>query len=87
MVQILKRAERLPNGRVRGVAPPRLEHRVVRVLSVSEQVEFQSIQMQEAEVKRKWRVFWNKIGLDPKRAYKFKPTGEVVDIGNPLPRY
>lgn len=98
MVQVLKRADRLPNGRVvdrnlitgarRVIPPPHLEPRVVKVLSLAEQIEAQSIRMQQAELMRKWKAFWRKAGLDPSKVYRMNPkTGEVIEIGNHTAHY
>lgn len=98
MVQILRRADRAPNGRVIDknlvtgqrtvLSPPRLVPTVVKVLTVAEQVEGANIRQQRMELQRKWVAYWRKLGLDPKKVYRMNPkTGEVIEIGRNTPRY
>lgn len=86
-IQVIKRAERLPNGRVRGVAPPQLFPNIVRRLSVAEQVEMAGIQEQMNALVRKRRAFFVRLGLDPRRSFWINNRGEVIDVGEPTPRY
>ena len=87
MPQIIKRAERLPNGRIKGEGPPRLVPRVVKKLSTMELSQIQAIQLQKLELdKRMWRLLkdW---GLNPKAPYRINGNGEVISVGNWKPIY
>lgn len=98
MVQILKRAERAPNGRIVDkdiltgnrtiLSPPRLVPKVVKVLTLAEQAEGWNIRQQQIELMHKWHAYWRKLGLDPKKAYRVnQKTGEVIEIGRNTPYY
>ena len=87
MVQVIRRAERLPNGRILAnrngrkiVAPPLLSHPVVAHLTVGQQIKVQELTMREAQVHREKVAFVISLGLDPKGAYRFGPNGEVVAL-------
>ena len=98
MVQIIRRAQRAPNGRVIDrnlltgerivLAPPRLVPTVVKVLTLGEQIEAENMRQQQVELRLKWHAFWRRLGLDPKKTYRMNPkTGEVIEIGRNTPHY
>ena len=86
-MEILKRAPRLPNGRVPGVAPPELRHRIIRQLSVGEQVQLREALIRRMDADARVRAVLVKLGLDPKRKYKFEGTGEVIEIDRTQANY
>lgn len=87
MVTVLQKAARLPDGRVPGVPPPRLEKRVVRQLTVQQHVRYQEIRLRGLELQKQMRKLLEDLGLDPRELYKFWPNGEVTEVGKHTPRY
>ena len=86
-VQVIKRAERLPSGRVKGGAPPHLEHRVVARMSTKDQMHVAELILKQAEIRKHMIALRLKYGLHPTKPYRFEKNGDVVDIGNPQPFY
>ena len=71
-----------------GEPPPVLVRRVVRTLTVQEQVQFQDIQMKQAELERRMRDLLHSWGLDPKRqALQIDANGNVYDVSAPQAWY
>lgn len=83
----IRRAERLPDGRVKGYSPPRLTKRVVKHLSVQELMELQTVQEQFSAILRKRMQLLGKWGLDPRKTYSFNRNGEVTELGKWKPEY
>ncbi|MAH50725.1 hypothetical protein CMI37_33205 [Candidatus Pacearchaeota archaeon] len=81
MVQLLRKAPRDVDGRVRGTPPPRLVPKVVRLLSLQEQVELGDITEQLKRVMKRRMAFLAQLGLNPHKAYRFNRKGEVIEIG------
>ena len=86
-LQLLRRAERFPNGRIKGAAPPVLVPKVIRRLSAADLAKVQGVRLEQLEVRRKMLVLLHSLGLDPSRSYEFKPSGEVIEVGRYSPRY
>ena len=84
---IIKRAERLPNGRIKGVGPPRLVPTVVRHLSTAQMFELQTIHAKQRAVSAEMRRFLAELGLDYRRNYRFRGNGEVREVGRNTPVY
>ena len=81
MVEILKMAERMPNGRVKGVAPAQLWPKIVRHLSVQELAQIESVRAMQVEVNRKMKRLLSSLGLDSRRPYRFDQNGDVIEVG------
>lgn len=86
-MQLLKRAERLPNGRIKGVAPPQLWPKVMRRLTANEMAQILAMQERVVEMQRKQRALMVSLGLDPRRRYRLTEQGEVIEIGSHIPKY
>jgi len=86
-MQVIKRAERLPNGRVKGVGPPRLVMRVIGRIGPVEQAKVQEIHLKRMALNREMTKLLESMGLDTKKNYKFTPNGDIVEIGNWNPVY
>ena len=86
-MQVIKRAERLPNGRVKGVGPPRLVMRVIGRIGPVEKAKVQEIHLKRRELDRQMKALLVSLGLDPHKQYKFTTEGDVVEIGNWKPIY
>ena len=87
MVTVIQKAERLPNGRVKGVGPPRLWPKVVRTLTAQEMGQLQDMQQQVRALQRKQLTLFAGLGLDPRRRYRLTIQGEVIEIGKHVPEY
>ena len=87
MVTVIQKAERLPNGRVKGVAPAQLWPRVLRYLTADNLAQIASIEAEAIEVRRKKARLLVSLGLDPRGTYRFTPKGEVIEVGKHSPRY
>mgnify|MGYP001604768708 CR=1 FL=1 len=94
MVQVIRRAERLPNGRIlhnrngrQIVAPPALSHAVVAHLTMGQQIRVQELTMRELQLQREKRAFLFSLGLDPNGVYRFQPSGEVIQLNKVKPHY
>ena len=87
MVTIIQRAERLPNGRVVGEGPAALVPEVLRVLSQAELARYCAVKEEQRAVNMKTRALFSAFGLDPRRKYRIRPTGEVIEIGRHRPLY
>jgi hypothetical protein len=85
--QIIRRAERLPNGRVKGESPPILIPRVLRMMTPLEQIRLRSIEEKRRAVFRESRAFLVSLGLDPKGEYVFHTSGAVTERGRWRPIY
>lgn len=86
-VTILQKAERLPNGRVKGVAPAQLWPRVLRHLTQAQMAEFSALEFQAVEIWKKKQGFIERLGLNPKGTYRISPKGEVIEVGKHRPIY
>jgi len=93
-VQVIKKAQRLPDGHIPGVGAPQLFPKVVHHLTLQERVKLNELGKHRAEAHR--RLSWcnlqtkrlmETMGLDQKKNYKFMPDGEVHEIGSWQPRY
>ena len=87
VVTIIQKAERLPDGRVKGYGPSQLWPKVARVLTSEELAKVLAVQAEAFEVARKKRQVLLSFGLDPRKGYRFSKTGEVIEIGKYHPRY
>lgn len=86
-VQVIRKAERLPNGRVKGYSPAQLWPKVVMVLKSQDQAQFFMLTQQAIDLKQKQRELFLRLGLDPKKTYRISKNGEVIEIGQHIPRY
>ncbi len=87
MVTLLKKAERLPNGEVKGIAPSQLYPKVVRRLTAFERMTIESVRAEQLAVTKKMLKVLADLGLDPTKPYRFTDNGDVVEIGKYEPRY
>lgn len=86
-LQVIRKAERYPNGRIAGASPPQLIPKVLRMLSVAEQAKMLVIQAKREAVQRESIEFLAGLGLDPRGQYVFHKTGAVTERGRYRPRY
>lgn len=86
-MNIIQKAERLPNGRVKGVAPPQLWPKVARRLSQEERLRLETIREEQVAVNRKMLRFFEEMGLDPRKPYRFTKDGDVIEVGKHVARY
>ena len=85
--QVIRRAERMPDGRIKGVSPPILHPKVVRHLTTAQLIEIQGIQLQKVELNKKmWRLLYS-WGLNPRVRYRVNGNGDVIKIGNYTAKY
>lgn len=85
--QIIRKAERLPNGRIKGVSPPVLYPRVLKHLTTEQVAVLQGIHFQKMELNKKMWKLLDGWGLDPRRPYRINGNGDVVEIGQHTPKY
>ena len=85
--QIIRKAERLPNGRIVGAAPPVLAPRVLRMLSVQEQAKLYELEARRRAIQRESMKFLASLGLNPRGEYIFRKDGSVIERGNWQPLY
>lgn len=102
-IEILKRAERLPNGRVIErpsgrkpvvLSPDQLTPAIVATLTPVQLMAWRNLearmvaaQMQRIELGKQFKAFLEALGLNPKAAYRINPNGEVIRIGSHISRY
>ena len=87
MVTLLQKAERLPDGRVKGVGPPQLWPKVVRRLTSAQQMQIYSARQEQVDASKKMAKVFAGLGLDPRKNYRFNDNGEVIEIGSHVPKY
>ena len=86
-LQIIRKAERYPNGRIAGVGPPKLVPRVLRMMTVAEQTKLLLIHAKRETVQRESMEFLASLGLNPRGQYVFHKTGAVTERGRHKPFY
>lgn len=87
MVGTIQRAERLPNGRVKGVGPPQLWPKVIQRLTSAQQMQILSARQEQVAASKKMSKVFADLGLDPRKNYRFNANGEVIEIGTHVPKY
>ena len=87
VITILNKAPRLSNREVKGIAPPQITPKVVRLLTGFERMTIESIRAEQVAVTKKMLKALADLGLDPLKPYRFTKTGEVIEIGKYVPRY
>lgn len=86
-LQVIRKAERYPNGRIAGASPPLLIPRVLRMMTPAEQIKLYMIQAKREAVQRESMEFLVSLGLEPRGQYVFHKTGAVTERGRYRPRY
>ena len=87
MLEVIRKAHRFPNGRIEGVGPPQLIPRVLRMMTLSEQLKLYAIEAKRRAIQRESMEFLASLGLNPKGQYVFHKTGAVTERGRWRPRY
>lgn len=89
MLQVIKKAERFPSGRIRGAPPAALVPRVLKVLTAAEMAKVAEMDAKRHALQREFLTFLESVGLPTKPGimYLFGQHGEVTIRGNRAPRY
>lgn len=85
--QVIRKAERYPNGRIAGAAPPVLIPRIWRMLTPTEYAAMLALTEKRQAVERESMAFLASLGLDPRGQYVFHKSGAVTERGRYRPRY
>lgn len=83
----IQRAERGPNGRIDGVAPPVLEMKVVGRMSLDNRLKLMSLREQQSAIRERIVKLIASLGLDPGKQYRFDKNGDIIEIGAYQARY
>lgn len=86
-MHILKRAPRDYRGYVKNEPPVTLSPRVVKQLTVGEQVKLESIRLRQIEINVEMKKALESLGLNPHESYRFTKDGEVIVAGTWNARY